>query len=165
MDFASAPSASPAAVLGACTAGAGFEPLSQTLLTLLTVLTVFSSEVRILITRFPARPSRLKAMSMPSARRNVWARRKCPARARGFLSRAAPVLPVRSRLARRRSAALPVQELRLDMSSRTNAAIGSASIMLSIAALRLAAYARAKVPVGHRAVSQAVAQTAKSAIR
>jgi hypothetical protein len=38
-------------------------------------------------------------------------------------------------------------------------------MMLSIAALRFAAYARAKVPAGHNAGSQAVAQTAKSAMR
>src|SRR6516164_3134998 len=76
-------SAAPAA------ASAGLDPLPRTVLT---VLTVFSSDVRILITRFPARPSRLKAISMPSARRNVWVRRKCPARARGFLSQAARLL-------------------------------------------------------------------------
>ena len=53
--------------------------------TLLTVLTVFPSELRILITLLPARPSRLKVISMPSARRNVCALRRWPARARGFL--------------------------------------------------------------------------------
>jgi hypothetical protein len=37
--------------------------------TLLTVLTVFSREVRIEITRLPARPSRLNAMSIPSAKK------------------------------------------------------------------------------------------------
>ena len=58
--------------------------------TLLTVLTVFSRDVRILITLLPARPSRLNVISMPSARRNVCARRKWPARARGFLGQ--PVL-------------------------------------------------------------------------
>jgi hypothetical protein len=67
--------------------------LPRTLLTLLTVLTVFSSDARILITLLPARPSRMKITSMPSARRNVCARRKWPASARGFLAKAAP-LPV-----------------------------------------------------------------------
>ena len=101
--FASAPSASSAAVLGTRRVGraaarrlssqtalvgprgmlfrAGFKPTIADA----AVLTVFSTDVRILITLFPARPSRLKAMSMPSARRNVCARRKWPARARGFL--------------------------------------------------------------------------------
>jgi hypothetical protein len=101
---ASAPSASSAGVLGTCRVGraaarrlssqtalarpeecrseAGSSPPSRTLLT---VLTVFSTDVRILITLFPARPSRLKTISTPSARRNVCARRKWPARARGFL--------------------------------------------------------------------------------
>ena len=115
----------------------------RTPLTVLTVLTVFSRDVRILITLLPARPSRLKAMSMPSVRRNVCARRKWPARALGFLGQ--PVLCfeirslLRSKLTRRRSAALPVHELRSLMNSRTQAAIGSASMMPSIAALRLAA--------------------------
>src|SRR5271165_413411 len=155
----SAPSASSAAVLGTCRVGRapargppsqtaparpegccsepGSGPLSRTLLT---VLTIFSRDVRILITLLPARPSRLKAMSMPSVRRNVCARRKWPARARGFLGQPmlSLVLLVRSRLTRRRSAALPVQELCSLMNSRTQAAIGSASMMPSIAALRLA---------------------------
>jgi len=44
-------------------------------------------------------------------------------------------------------------------------AMGSASMMLSIAALRFAAYSRAKVPAGQSAGSQAVIQSAKSAMR
>jgi hypothetical protein len=130
--FASAPSASSAAVLGTCRVGraparrlssqtalarpeeccseTGSGPLSRTLLT---VLTVFSRDVRILITLLPARPSRLKTMSMPSARRNVCARRNWPARARGFFGQPVPsfVRLVRSRLTRKRSAALPVPSL------------------------------------------------------
>src|SRR5262249_58470498 len=43
----------------------------------------FVSEV-ILIIRLPVRPSRLKAISMPTVLRNVWQRRNRPARARGF---------------------------------------------------------------------------------
>src|SRR2546430_1073694 len=123
---------------GCCSESAP-DPLS---LTLLTVLTVFSGHERIRITLLPARPSRLNAISMPSARRNVCARRKWPARARGFFGQPVPSLGIRSllrsTLTRRRSAALPVQELRSLMNSRTQAAIGSASIMPSIAALRLA---------------------------
>jgi hypothetical protein len=88
--FASAPSASSAAVLGTCRIGRaparwlssqtalarpeeccsepGSGPLSRTLLT---VLTVFSRDVRILITLLPARPSRL---SRPARRPRVF----CP---------------------------------------------------------------------------------------
>jgi len=94
--------------------------------TRLTVRTVFAN-VRILITRVPARPSRVNVMSMPSARRNVCVRRKWPARARGFLRQLvlSPVCLIRSMMIRKRSAALPVQELRSLMSSRTQVAIGS----------------------------------------
>jgi hypothetical protein len=81
---------------------------------------------------FPARPSRLNAMSMPSARRNVCARRRRPASARGFLGQ--PVLSLgipllRPALTRKRSAALPLYKMRSAMISRTHAATGSASIM------------------------------------
>ena len=126
-------------------------------LMLLTVLTVFSRDLRILITLLPARPSRLNVMSMPSVRRNVCARRKCPARARGFLGQPAlsPVCLVRSTPIRRRSAALPVHEPRPLMNSAQ-----SASMMPSIAALRLAVEARVKVPAGHRPISQVVARRA-----
>jgi hypothetical protein len=124
---------------GCCSESAP-DPLS---LTLLTVLTVFSGNERIRITLLPDRPSRPNAISIPSARRNVCARRKWPARARGFFAQPVPSFGIRSllrsTLTRRRSAALPVQEGRSLMNSRTQAAIGSASIMLSIAALRLAA--------------------------
>ena len=118
-------------------------PMTQTLLTvltvLLTVLTV-SSSVLILMILLPARPSRLNVISMPSACRNVCARRRRPASARGFLGQPArsvemPSLLLWSAPARRRSAALPVHELRSAMISRTQVAIGSASIMHSIAPL------------------------------
>jgi hypothetical protein len=82
-----------------------------------------------------ARPSRLNAMSMPSTRRNVCARRRRPASARGFLGEEMPPL-VRPAPARSRSAALPDHELRSAMISRTQAATRSASIMLWTAALR-----------------------------
>jgi hypothetical protein len=55
----------------------------QTVLTVLTALTVvarFSTLELILIVRVPARPSRLKAISMPSIRRNVCARRTSQSR-------------------------------------------------------------------------------------
>ena len=82
--FASAPSASSAALLGtgrggrepsrrlssqtgyagpqSCCSGSAPDPLS---LTLLTVVTVFSGNERIRITLLPARPSRLNAISIP----------------------------------------------------------------------------------------------------
>jgi hypothetical protein len=58
-----------------------------TVLTVLTALTVarFSIPALILIVRVPARPSRVKDISMPSMRRNVCARRSRPARATGIL--------------------------------------------------------------------------------
>ena len=95
--LASAPSASSAALPGTCRGGRepgrqlssqpGYagpqgccselapDPLS---LTLLTGLTVFSGNERIRITLLPARPSRLNAISIPSARRNVCARDRHP---------------------------------------------------------------------------------------
>jgi hypothetical protein len=107
---------------------------SRTLLTVLTVETVFATVVCILMTLLPARPSRPKAMSMPRARRNVCARRRRPASARGFLGQPAlsPDMPLlRPAPVRRRSAALPVHELRSAMMSRAQAATGSASITRS----------------------------------
>jgi hypothetical protein len=55
------------------------------MLTVLTVLTVFSKDLRMRITLLPFLPSRLKLTSTPSARRKVCARRKWPATAQGFL--------------------------------------------------------------------------------
>jgi hypothetical protein len=56
-------------------------------LTVLTVLTVFSGKFScdavIRMIRVPPRPSRLKEISMPSARSEVWTRRSRPASARG----------------------------------------------------------------------------------
>ena len=99
----------------------------------------FVSEV-ILIIRLPVRPSRPKAISMPTVRRNVWQRRNRPARARGFLGHPAVVssAPSLAAMARRRSEALPVHVLRTAMISRTKAATGSASMTPSIADRRLA---------------------------
>jgi hypothetical protein len=96
----------------------------------------------ILITLVPGRPSRLNAMSMPRTRRNVCARRRQPASARGFFGQAAAPLgrpgPARAAPARRRSEALPVHVRRFATICRTQAATGSASIRSSIAALRFA---------------------------
>jgi hypothetical protein len=57
---------------------------------MLTVLTVFSVLVLIQIILVPVRPSRENAISIPSVRRNVCARRSRPASARGFLAHAEP---------------------------------------------------------------------------
>jgi hypothetical protein len=111
------------------------------LLTVLTVLTVFSSGLRIVIILFPARPSRLNVISMPRIRRKVCARRSRPARARGFLGQPVPSrdVPLLLQPTPRcmRSTALPVHNLRSAMISHTQAATGSASMAHSIAALRL----------------------------
>src|SRR6516162_2297065 len=140
-----------------------------TVLTVLTVLAWFSAAELILITRVPALPSRPKVISTPNLRRNVCARRSRPARARGvlghpFVSFQTPS-PPNSAPARRRSEALPVHVLRFAINSRIRAATGSPSMSSSMAALRFAWYARANVPAGQNAVSQAVAHSAKSAIR
>src|SRR5262249_14963109 len=100
----------------------------------------FVSEV-ILIIRLPVRPSRLKAISMPTVLRYVWQRRSRLARARGFFGHPAVLSGTPSPAAiraRRRSEALPVHVLRTAMISRTKAATGSASMTPSIAARRLA---------------------------
>jgi hypothetical protein len=134
----------------------------------LTVLTLFSLHVLILIILVPLQPSRENVISMPSIRRNVCARRRRPASARGFFAHAMPRKMSGRPLSaheRRRSDALPLHMVRPTMIARTQVAIGSTSMILSIAALRFAAYARANVPAGHSAGSQAVAQRAKSAMR
>jgi len=56
----------------------------------LTVLTVRSAAARILMIRLPARPSRWNAMSMPTARSEVCARRSRPASARGLRGQSGP---------------------------------------------------------------------------
>src|SRR5262245_65215334 len=99
----------------------------------------FVSEV-ILIIRLPVRPSRLKAISMPTVLRNVWQRRNRPARAGGLLGHPAVLTRTSSPAAiwaRRRSEALPDHVPRTAMISRTKAATGSASMAPSIAVLRL----------------------------
>jgi hypothetical protein len=135
---------------------------------MLTVLTLLSALVLTLIILVPVRPSRENVISMPSVRRNVCARRSRPASARGFFAHGAPLeMSARARSAhkRKKSDALPVHVVRSIISARTQVANGSASAMLSMAALRFAAQARANVPAGQSAVSQAAAQSAKSAMR
>ena len=149
--FASAPSASSAAVLGTCelsrplTGLRGWcsepvlRPPSQTLLT---VLTQFSAFVLTLIILVPVRPSRENVISIPKLRRNVCARRNRPASARGFLIPAPPVETSSRALCayrRIRSDALPIHMFRSAMMVRRQVAMGSASMMLSIAARRFAA--------------------------
>src|SRR5262249_33320846 len=92
----------------------------------------FLSDV-ILIIRLPVRPSRLKAISMPTVLRNVWQRRNRLARAREVLTRTTSPAAI---WARRRSEALPAHVARTAIISRTKAATGSASIIPSIAARR-----------------------------
>ena len=88
------------------------DPLSRTPLL---VWRAFLKMVFILMMRVPALPSRLKPISIPTARNGVCTRRSRPASARGLLGQ--PVRSVelqslpRPALARRRSAALPVHEL------------------------------------------------------
>jgi hypothetical protein len=66
-----------------------------TVLTVLTVLTVaqmgFARDALSLMMRVPARPSRPKVISIPSARRGVCTRRSRPARARGDFGHPTPV--------------------------------------------------------------------------
>ena len=166
--FASVPSAASAGGWSSWPFGLGGGSLDPTSLspTILTVLTVFCRVLRSLITLVPVLPSRRKWTSMPSARRKICARRNRPASSRGLFGQV--VFPLKStepKPVRKSSEAVPVQVTRLAMISRTRAATGSASIKSSIAPLRFAWYARANVPAGQNAVSQAVAHSAKSAIR
>ena len=83
----------------------------------------------ILTDRVPGRPSRLKLISMPSARRKVCARRSRPASARGFFGHPALaalcpgiIRPRTSVLICRKSDAVPTQSGCCAMSSRTHRA-------------------------------------------
>ena len=104
--------------------------------------TVGSRPRVIVIVLVPARPSRLKTISMPSERKGVCTRRSRPASERGLFGK--PVLLVKmarseySPPKRKRSAAVPIQVFRWAMISRTELATGSPSIMLSTAARRFA---------------------------
>src|SRR5262249_37765557 len=109
-----------------------------------------------------------KAISMPALRRKVAARRRRPERVLGVLGQlllfrcASLTSSVR---APRRSEAVPVHFVRVAMSARTALATGSASMTSATASSRLPEYAVQNVPAGQIAVSQAVAHSAKSAIR
>jgi hypothetical protein len=128
-----------------------------------TVLTVVSGVARIRITLLPARPSRLKATSMPRARKNVCAPRKRPGifGPPGPNPRDAIVTAIAADTQEVGGATSPGAALGHE---RTKAANGSASMASSTAALPLAGWARANVPTGQIEVSQAAAQKAKSAI-
>ena len=110
--------------------------------TLRTVQTLGSRTRVIVIVLVPARPSRLKTISMPSERNPGCARRSRPASARGLFDK--PVLLLEmppleySPPKQRRSAAVPIQVFRWAMISRTQLATGSASTMLSTAVRRFA---------------------------
>ena len=67
------------------------DALLRSALAMLTQLTVFSARVVTLMILVPVRPSRENVISMPTARRNVCARRSRPASARGFLAYAPPI--------------------------------------------------------------------------
>src|SRR6516165_12742712 len=109
-----------------------------------------------------------KAISMPALRRKVAARRRRPERVLGVLGQlllfrsASPSSSVR---APRRSEAVPIHVVRVAMSARTVLATGSASMTPATVSSRLLEYAVQNVPAGQIAVSQAVAHSAKSAIR
>jgi hypothetical protein len=68
-------------------------------MTVMTVLTVLrgdlACEALIRMIRLPPLPSRLKAISMPRARSDVWARRSRPASARGDFGQAERPSPAR----------------------------------------------------------------------
>jgi hypothetical protein len=73
-------------------------------LTVVTPLTVgarFSIPALILIVRVPARPSRVKDISMPSTRRNVCPRRSRPSEGGGFFGQLETFLPAIPLAARR----------------------------------------------------------------
>jgi hypothetical protein len=97
-----------------------------------TQVSAYASEV-ILIIRLPARPSRLKVISMPAVLRNVWQRRNRAASALGFVGQAVVLLGAifSSRALRRRSEAFPTHAVRSAMISRTKVATGSASVRAS----------------------------------
>jgi hypothetical protein len=97
-----------------------------TVLTVLTVLTVaqmgFARDALSLMMRVPARPSRPKVISIPSARRGVCTRRSRPASARGDFGHPASVRHASSlekqAATRNRSEAFPLHIVRSDMISR-----------------------------------------------
>ena len=135
--------------------------------------------------RVRARPSFVKAISIPTLRRKVAARRSRPDSARGLSGQVLDLAtrsPTTSARAPRRSEAIPVHTVRtvcvaacvaacsaacFAMKARTAVATGSASMTPSTASSRLPAIGRPeRALAGRRApVSQAVAHSAKSAMR
>jgi len=118
--------------------------------------------------RVLALPSRSNSISIPFLRKKVAARRSRPASALGLAGQVfelATRSPTTCARAPKISAAVCVHTVRLDIMVQMAAATGSASITLSTAASRLPEYAAKKVPAGQKAVSQAAAHIAKSAIR
>jgi hypothetical protein len=100
----------------------------------------FVGDVLSLMIRVPARPSRLKFISIPSARRGVCARRSRPASARGDLGHPPCVRdasPLEAAI-RNRSEAFPLHVVRSAMMSRIRVATASASTTSSMADLRFA---------------------------
>ena len=110
-------------------------PQSMPLPTVLTVLTVvwvgIVFDALSLMIRAPARPSRPKLMSIPSARRGVCTRRSRPASARGDFGHPTSVRDASSlegwAPTRNRSEAFPLHMVRSARMSRMPAATGSAS--------------------------------------
>jgi hypothetical protein len=102
----------------------------------------FSGVQEIRMVRVRARPSRSNAMSIPTLRRKVAARRTLPESTRGA---AGQVLAQRTvsltspARAPRRSDAVPVHTVREAISERTAEPTGSASMTLSTASSRLLA--------------------------
>jgi hypothetical protein len=117
---------------GACLSGL-VSLQSRPLPTVLAVLTVvrvgFARDALSLMIRVPARPSRPKVISIPSARRGVCARRSRPARARGDFGQPPPVRDASSpegwAATRNRSEAFPVQMVRSAMMSRQPLPLGA----------------------------------------
>ena len=112
------------------------------------------------IIRVRAWPSRSKSMVMPIFRRNVAARRRRPARARGvsgqdfdFETRS-PAITLRTG---RSAVAVPVHPARVAIRVRMLEATASASMTSSTASSRLPQYDDQNVPAGQNFVSQAVA--------
>jgi hypothetical protein len=106
-------------------------PAQLTTPTLLTILPLdLGCTALIMMIRVPALPSRLNAISMPSARSDVWARRRQLESARGDFGqstlRAPRLSPETSATSRRRSDALPVQVVNPDIIRRTWVATASA---------------------------------------
>ena len=109
----------------------------QTAPTVLTGLTLVARAPLLKIVRVPARPSRLKYISISTRERSVCARRSRPEGSAGFFGQPAlePSPPRRSFAARRSSEALPIHLPRSAMRLGTQTATGSFAMTSSTAAL------------------------------